>query len=103
MTGDFPVDYYPFGVDMVLLIEQFGVVQFLGGSRATDSHACYASGVSFFGNRNHHFRKVNPDSDDGNRDGTDYTSNTFGCILRPHEGGELFNWNLHSSPRSFLG
>lgn len=52
MTEDFPGDYYPFGEDVVVLIEWFGVVQFLGRSRITNSHACYASLTSrtrFFG------------------------------------------------------
>lgn len=30
MAGDFPGDYRPFGVDVVVLIQQFGVVQLFG-------------------------------------------------------------------------
>jgi hypothetical protein len=39
MAEDFPGDYRPFGVDVILLIEWFSVVQLLGKSRKLDSHA----------------------------------------------------------------
>lgn len=43
MAGDFPGDYCPFGTDVVVLIESFGVVQLFGKRRKPDSHACFAS------------------------------------------------------------
>ena len=63
---DFPGDNYPFGVDLVVLIEWFSVVQFFGRPRVTSSHACYASLASHFGNRHHRFRKVDPKPGDAN-------------------------------------
>lgn len=91
MAEGFPGDYYPFGVVMVVLVKQFSIVQFLGRSRMTNSHACYTSLtlVHFWG-PNHRSCKVNSEPGDGNWDSASSTSHTFRRISLAHEEGTPF-------------
>lgn len=70
MGENFPGDYYPIGMDMVLLIERYGVVQLFGKSRKSGSHACYASldlAMNTIGSDNCRSREANAGAERGPR------------------------------------